>query len=401
MPDIIPFHGHRYNPKKISKFEDVLSPPYDVISEKEQRALYQKSPHNFVRVDLRKKMAGGHGYQAAAQELKSWIEQGVFICDEQPSLYVYVQNYRNPRGKPAKRIGFLSLMKINPRKVKKHENTLAGPKTDRTALTESMGAQLSPIFGLFHDRPGTIHTALRTVTQKKPIVDVKMSGVRHRLYIENRPHYIQAIRSCLKPKNMYIADGHHRFEVAYQFHRKNAKKPQTGYIMTYLCDALRNDFTIYPTHRILKGLPAGWEALFEKTAARYFDKEPCGTLNSLLRSLEKTPAGNVAVGCFLKGRYWKLTLRSKTRDLDVSVLHKYFIKKLLGEDVTRSEKIQFERDPLLAVRRVRSKKAQAAFFLSKMPIEEMMRISDEGIKLPQKSTYFYPKLLSGLVFYKF
>jgi len=406
MPEVNPFRGYRYNPKKIKNVAGVLSPPYDVISPKEQRALYRKSRYNFVRIDLRRgtKQHGKKGkrfYRAAARELESWIQKQIVLRDAKPCLYVYLQNYRSLSGKSAERLGFLSLMKINPRKVKKHENTLSGPKSDRAALMESTRSQLSPIFGLFRDASGRVQGTLHRTLRKKPEVDVVFSGVRHRFFVEQDPDRIREIRQVLMPKNIYIADGHHRFEVTHQFHKKHARTPGAGYVMTYLCDALRNDFTIHPTHRVLMGLKSGWEERFEKIAHRYFETKSYRDLRSLLAAMDKNPSKRVVIGCFKSGRYSKLTLRMKTRDLDVSILHKYFIDKLLGEDVSGSRRIRFLRDASDAVRCVRSKEAQAAFFLSKMPIGEMIRVSDAGVKLPQKSTYFYPKLLSGLVFYKF
>ncbi len=403
MPQILPFLGYRYNSAKIKKFDDVLSPPYDVISAKEQEALYAKSPYNFVRVDLSKKVTGQDAYRATAATIQSWISAEVLKQDATPTLYVYAQDYKNLAGKPASRVGFISLMKIDETKVKKHEHTLAGPKVDRTALMETLKAQMSPIFGMFRDSKGTAHAELKKIVKTRPAIDVTVSGVRHRFYPIADEKVIAAISKAVGPQNMYIADGHHRFEVASEYYKRHAKDRVggKGVVLTYLCDAFRNDFTIYPTHRILKGLQGDWKGTVAKVTAKHFKSEKVGSLSALVAAIEKKPKGGLTIGVICCGEYVKLTLKAKTRDLDVTVLQKLLISKLLGEEVAKSDKIRFSRDPKEADTAVRKEGADLAFILPYMPVSEMMRVSDLGIKLPQKSTYFYPKLLSGLVVYKF
>jgi uncharacterized protein (DUF1015 family) len=403
MPQILPFRGYRYNPARIKKYDDVLSPPYDVISQKEQEALYAKSPYNFVRVDLSKKVTGQDAYRATAAEIERWVAGQVLKQDSSSSIYVYAQDYKNLAGKPAARVGFISLMKIDAKKVKKHEHTLAGPKVDRTALMETVKAQLSPIFGMFRDPKGAAHAELKRLAKAKPAIDVTVAGVRHRFYPVTDAKAIAKISKSVGVQNMYIADGHHRFEVATEYYKRHPKNGVNGkgVVLTYLCDAFRNDFTIYPTHRILKGLEGNWQETIEKTVAKYFEAERAGSLQALVASIEKKPKGGLTLGLVLGKDYRKLTLKAKTRDLDVTVLQKLLISKLLGEEVAKSDKIRFTRDPKEADAAVRKEGADAAFILPYMPVSEMMRVSDLGVKLPQKSTYFYPKLLSGLVVYKF
>jgi uncharacterized protein (DUF1015 family) len=403
VPQILPFHGYRYNAAKIKKYDDVLSPPYDVISAKEQAALYAKSPYNFVRVDLSKKVTGQDAYRATAAEISGWIAADVLKRDEAPTIYVYDQQYKNLVGKPASRVGFVSLMRIDQSKVKKHEYTLAGPKVDRTALMETLQAQLSPIFGMFRDPKGSAHKELKRLAKAKPAIDVTVSGVRHRFYPVTDAKAIAKIAKAVGPQNMYIADGHHRFEVASEFYKRHPKQKVggKGLVLTYMCDAFRNDFTIYPTHRILKGLEGNWKGLIEKVTTKHFKIEKAASLNALVAAIEKKPKGGLTIGMVCCGGYSKLTLKAKTRDLDVTVLQKLLISKLLGEEVAKSDKIRFTRDPKEADAAVQKDGADVSFILPYMPVSEMMRVSDLGIRLPQKSTYFYPKLLSGLVVYKF
>lgn len=399
MPEIKAFKAYRYNSDVVGRYDKVLTPPYDVISPKQRDAFYKKSPYNFVRIDLRKTSGGRDAYSSASKQLNDWIRKKVFVSEEKPSVYVYVQDYKSLSNKKTTRYGFFSLMKINEKKVKKHENTLSGPKKDRMRLMKKTRAQMSPIMGLFQDKSGSAHKALVRISKRKPIIDIKTDDVRHRLYIENDPEILKSIQKAVKPSNMYIADGHHRFEVANQF-KKTSKIKGSEYIFTYLCDADRNDFTIYPTHRMLQGLDDAWRHDFADIVAKYFEVTEHKTLADLEKALE-LPSKKVSVGAFVDGKYLQLTLKKTTKDLDTTVLDQYLIRPLLGEDVAGSDRYFYTRDSNEVVALVKKKKADAGFFLSKMPIQEMIRVSDKGVKLPQKSTYFYPKLLSGMLFYKF
>ncbi|MFT5207911.1 MAG: hypothetical protein ACI9CF_001672 [Candidatus Omnitrophota bacterium] len=401
MPEIKPFKAYRYNKAIVKNFNNVLTPPYDVISAEDQIKLYKKSPYNFVRIDLRKKTKAQDPYTGAQKQLKQWLKKGVFESESEESIYVYIQDYKNLDGKKAKRIGFLSLMKIKPTKVKKHEYTLSGPKKDRMKLLGAMGSQLSPIMGLFQDKPGKVNQVLKKSLKKKCAIDVTLSGVRHRIIVEKNPTNIAKICELMRDKNMYIADGHHRFEVTNSFRLANPQLKKAAYMMTYFCDGSNNDFTIYPTHRVLNDLGKGWTDKFVKCAMRDFVVNEFKSLAALEAAMSTAPKGKVNIGCYTGKAYLNLTTKKTTKDLDTTVLHKKFILPLLGEEVAVSKRIQFTRDAKEASTKVKQKKADIAFFLSKMPVSEMIRISDEGVKLPQKSTYFYPKLLSGIALYKF
>jgi len=346
------------------------------------------------------------GYAQAAREMHAWIKREVMVKEPQPSVYVYEQQYRDLTGKAAGRIGFLSLIKTDPRRIKKHESTLDGPKRDRFSLMKSVRAQLSPVFALFRDRTGAAQAVLQKALRKNPVVDVKISGVRHRMFVEHSPKNLKALKRIMSTKPVYIADGHHRFEVTRRFQERERKADgrkgrSSTSVLTFLCDAQRNDLTIYPTHRVLRNLSPGWPRAFEKTLKQFFRQENFTSLGALLLAIQKESPGKPSFGYFCDGIYGRLIPKRSTSQPNVSVLDRYFIRKLLPEGVAKSERISFTRDVREAAGWVRSGKADIAFFLPKMPIQEMIRVSDEGIMLPQKSTYFYPKLLSGIVFHKF
>ncbi len=410
MPQIKPFRGYRYSPARVPDMAEVLAPPYDVISPKQQEALYNKSPYNFVRVDFKKKEGGEDAYEAARRELDGWIAKGVMAREGKEALYVYVQTYKNLLGKKAKRIGFISLMKLDPRKVKRHEHTLSGPKVDRAKLLGTLGANLSPIFGFFEDKNRKVHSLLLAAARGKPAVDVTIDGVRNELYVEGDAKRITQIQKLLAPKSMYIADGHHRFEVSLKHaeeerRRKSPNAESAQYVMTYLCATGHNDLTIYPTHRALhieNGSLRGLEGII----GRSFTVREKASLDSLLKDLEDPKKGKVKLGIAAragaKKRFLVLEPKAAKGELDVILADRKLIRPLLeGEEVAQSDRVRYSRDAGDIRKWLDSGEAQVGIFLSHLPVSEVIRVSDKGIFLPQKSTYFYPKLLSGLVFYKF
>ncbi len=413
MPTIAPFKAYRYNEDKIRKFDDVLAPPYDVISKEQQEALYKKSPYNFVRLDFKKQAdaSSGNVYDAAARELEQWISSGVFRREDRDSIYVYVQTYKNQEGKKKKRVGFFALMEIDQKKVRKHEKTLTGPKVDRAALLERLRANMSPIFGLFEDPGKKVHAqVLSTAAKEKPIVDVTIDGVKHELYVENDPKRLDAIRKAIDKKPMYIADGHHRFEVSSQYREKHSdlSTPEGKggrYVLTYLCASDHNDLTIYPTHRALK-LDGDWARRMQSIVKASFKYKLVPSHAAMMKALDrpsKAPLLGVAWKEGEKGKIYFSILAPKkpTKDLDVMLADRLVIRPLTGEDTAGSGRIKYSRDAAEAFGWLKKGQSDLVIFLAKMPIKEIIRVSDAGVNLPQKSTYFYPKLLSGLVFYKF
>ena len=222
MPEIKGFRGWRYDRAKIGNLSAVVAPPYDVISKKEQEALYRKSPYNVVRLILGREESqdspASNRYTRARAFLNEWKREGVLAQDSLASVYVYAQDYRE-EGRAKRRIGFLAVMRLDERAVLRHENTLAAPKKDRLALLKEVRTNLSPIFGLFEDKKTALQKLLQSAMKSTPCLDVSIDGVRHRLFPETRAEALEMIRRELRSKPMFIADGHHRFEVACQFKR--------------------------------------------------------------------------------------------------------------------------------------------------------------------------------------
>ncbi len=422
MPEIKAFRGWRYNKEKNKDLAKVYAPPYDVISKKQQEALYQKNPFNVIRLELGKETpsdnAKNNKYIRAGRILSDWQSSEVLSQEESPALYVHLQDYVE-EGKKKSRLGFIAAMKINEKETLKHENTLASPKKDRMALLKEVKTNLSPIFGLFEDPQALINRELKGALRRTPEIDVTTDGVRHRIYLETDPSVILKIKNAMRSKPMFIADGHHRFEVACQYKNWSLSKNKTAapeasyrYVMTYFADCLNNPFKIFPTHRLVKA-PKGMKDPLGALAG-LGKLEKVKNLAVVLKALEKyrqdTPKKEYNFGVYTKkDGFYIFTLDSKLArrvkqnpvdSLDVAVLHSALISPVYKIHViAKSEAIDFTRSAEEAKAKVDAGTFSAAFFLRPTSLKEMLLASKKGLKMPQKSTYFYPKLLTGLVFH--
>ena len=417
MPEIKAFRGWRYNPSTNPDLSKVLAPPYDVISPRQQKKLYEDNPYNVIRLELGRDEEGDsearNKYTRAADYLRAWKKDLVLVHEDKPAIYVYVQDYIE-EGKKKTRLGFLSLMKIDEKAVMKHENTLAAPKEDRLKLLRSTRTNISPIFGLFQDKKVAVNAALKKSMKIKPFVDVTLDGVRHRIFIETREGVIREIEKAMKAKPMFIADGHHRFETACNFKKEARAKTDQGsdFVLSYFADCYHNPFKIFPTHRLVKITdPKNWD----KVGLRGFLEKvkDLDTLLYRLKDYREEVAGKPYEFGFYSKKYGfylfkmskKFALQVKNNPvdrLDVAVLHQFLIEPCFGiKKIEKSESIDFTRDPQDAMGRVDHGLFDAAIFLRPTSLAEMILASKKGLKMPQKSTYFYPKLLSGLVFHSF
>lgn len=419
MPEIKAFRGWRYNTDKVSSLAKVVAPPYDVISPKQQAKLYTDNPYNVIRLELGKDESGDNAkknkYTRAAEYLQDWKAKSVLVREEKPAIYVYVQDYTE-EGKKKTRVGFLSIMRIDEKSVLKHENTLAAPKADRLKLLQATQTNLSPIFGLFEDASGNAQKALKKSMTLKPFTDVTIDGVRHRIYIETRPEVIGVIEKTLRTKPMYIADGHHRFETSCNYKRLMGKgKKLKGensweYVMTYFTDCLHNPFKIFPTHRLIKVKNDIACGKLEKLGTIKKVKNLDAVLQYLEKNREEVKGKPYDFGFYCRKAGYSVfrmhpEVAKKVKNnpvdrLDVAVLHNFIVDPCFGiQKIEKSELIDFTRDPKDAVQRVQDGTFDLALFLRPTSMQEMILASKKGLKMPQKSTYFYPKLLSGLVFH--
>lgn len=411
MPEIRPFRAWRYSAAKVKDLARVVAPPYDVISKQEQARLYEASPYNVIRMELGREQAGdtpvSNRYTRAKDFLDGLKSRGVLSQETDPSFYVYVQDYVE-EGKKKTRTGFFAAMRLDEKAVLKHENTLSGPKEDRLHLLKAVRTNLSPIFGLFEDASGSVQSLLKRAAKSKPVLDVKVAGVRHRLYLEERAGLLRSIASKMKAKPMFIADGHHRFEVACQFKKWMAEQAgspgEAEYVLTYFSDVRHNPFKIFPTHRLLK--VTGSKPVEERLRT-------VGTVRKVSERACLYPTKPYQFGVFSKKTGFlsvqlspknvsRIDKKNPVDRLDVAVLHKQIVGPLFGiHAIEKSASIDFTRDPKEAVEKVKKGEWDLALFLRPTSLDDMLQASKKGLKMPQKSTYFYPKLLTGLVFYGF
>jgi uncharacterized protein (DUF1015 family) len=418
------FRGLQYNTSVAGAPETLLAPPYDVIYPDMQEELYRKNEYNVVRLILGKTGPGDtetdNRYTRSATDLAKWMEKGALIRDEKPSIYVYSQTY-TALGETKTRVGFIARKKLEDfgGSVVPHENTFDGPKADRLKLTRACKCNFSPIFGLFTDTTKTADELLRRITQKKPDVDAKMDdGQTHRMWAVSDPQWIDSITALMEDKTILIADGHHRYETALNYmkqHSEGGKTPpeDVRYVLMYFTNTESEGLTVLPTHRVVNHLENFDLPKFLAALAREFEIEKLSSgtgkrsdqTESQLSSLMKTGAGPV-FGLYYGGGEYAL-LKYKTASfagpldkLDVGILHNRIFIPLLGvlpQTDMDNQQVFYNIDIAKCAGRVDSGVSKLAFFLNSTPIAHMHEVSRAGLKMPQKSTYFYPKLISGLV----
>lgn len=427
MPSIRPFKGIIYNKKKIADASKVVAPPYDVISAKMQDELYKKHANNVVRLILGKinntDSESDNRYTRARDFFKIWLNEDILIEDEEPSIYIYSQKYKYS-GKSIERFGFISLMELdleNKGSVLPHENTLAKPKADRLNLMRSVNANLSPIFMLYSDSSHKVAATLKNFSKKsKPFIDINADGVRNRVWKLSNPAAIERIEKFMADKNIFIADGHHRYETAVNYAKELENRPDawkelkdnSKYFMGYFCEIDDRTLTILPTHRVIKDMGNLKKEDIIKRLKNFFAVEKIASGPRLLKRLSALKKSH-AFGMYLgKKEFYAITLKKEgsviammgknSRDwksLDVAILHLFILQNLLrirDED----DNIEYVKDPEEALGLVSGGRFKTAFLLNPTKVEQVKKVAQHGEKMPKKSTYFYPKPLSGLVIRK-
>ncbi len=393
MAVVNPFRGVRYDPARVSDLADVLAPPYDVISPAQQEALYARSPHNVVRLILPRDADRG---AAASETLRRWMAERVLAQDVEPALYFYSQRFTLPDGTSHTRDGILcrlKLEKFSTGVVRPHERTFPGPKADRLALLRATGAYLSPIFGMYA-RPGERLRDVAGIGGSATVSATMPHGETHRLWRVTAPEAIARVQAALAGETIFIADGHHRYETALNY---DAEGGGSGSILAFLSNMAEEGLVILPTHRLIRTpLRLAPDAL-EAALREGFDVEP-------LPSGAPRPAG--VIDCVLPDRRLRLRphadvadrlteLPASVRHLDLAVLHGAILGPILG--VTPQD-LEFTHDDAESVDAVASGRSTAAFLLNPPTMAEVRAVCLAGDLMPEKSTYFYPKLADGMVF---
>lgn len=404
MATVKGFRGIRYNPEKIENFADVLAPPYDVINSSEQEELYNKNPHNVIRLIL-SKGEGDSKYEEAAQTFRSWIEDDTLTYDEEPSIYPYYQEFEE-NGKKLTRKGFLAAVKIedfSTKKILPHERTFPKHKRDRLKLNTACKANMSPVFSVYSDPEIAIEKLLDEKLKDKPIFDItNEDGVRNRLWKVSDPDTISFIGNHLEDKSLLIADGHHRYETAIEY--RNIQRELNGgvtsdklyeYVMMFLSNAEDEGLIINPTYRVVKNMGNLDLESFLNMLGEEFNIEKMPYKEGLsdigyeeFTILTKDPE-------FVYRASLKTNKTESPNNLAVTLLHNNVFNKIIDEE---SAGILYTKDLDEAVQLVRNGEYEIAFILPELRASDIFDVVLTGDRMPQKTTYFYPKILSGLVF---
>ncbi|MHB1318962.1 MAG: DUF1015 domain-containing protein [Anaerolineae bacterium] len=413
MPEIRPFAGIRYSSSHLSA--DVFAPPFDVVGEAQRSALADRSSHNIVLLD---KGPAGHDdtwYEQAAALKDLWILNGVLEMDSSPAFYGYRQIFAL-RGVVYTRTGFVAAVRLSAwgQGIHPHERTRTGDRSDRLKLTRAMHANMSPVFGLYRDRQGDIDSLLHVPT--RPLLDsVHVDDVEHTFWRIDDPDAVRGLQGELAEQEIVIADGHHRYEtaLAYQAEMRERDADRSGtrpydYVMMYLTNACAPGLVVLPTHRIVNLPQVDQEALLN-ALGQPFDIYPVSDQSTLTQTLAAGSGDSVTLGMAtqdmgafvlrLKGESFQAET-SPLAALDVVVLQERILGPLLGisqETLAASATVTYTTDAEHALERVRTRQAELAFLLKATTTDQVWQVATRGLAMPQKSTFFYPKLLTGLV----
>jgi uncharacterized protein (DUF1015 family) len=426
MADVQPLRALRYDPAMVGPLADVVAPPYDVIDAGQRAALIARSPFNVVAVDLplgaRGEDSSASGaeqdpYTAAGELFASWQAQGALVRDEQPALWAHTQDYRGSDGQTRTRRGFFCRVRIEdygPGRVRPHERTHPGPKEDRLRLTRATQANISPIFSLYSDPGEAAWRAIAPATEQTPWADIKdADGTVHRLWRVSDPEAITAVQAATGDAELLIADGHHRYETMQAYAEEVGGEGDHRYILMCLVALEDPGLTVFPTHRLIGGLDGERRGALQQALARDFDITEVPLAEIAPPPAEGTP---LQLGYFdgRDGRALRLTLKDQAiadaalpehseayRHLDTGVLETLLLKNALGysdEDIAHFNGLFYARDTAEALAMVRSGEYDAAFLMRPTPVGQVRDVAAAGENMPPKSTFFHPKLLTGLLF---
>ena len=429
MVDVRPFHGLRYSPARVGDLSRVLSPPYDVISADERRELLERSLFNVVRVEL-PRVDAGDPYAEAARLLDEWRAQGVLVREAGPCFYLYEVCFR-AGGEEHTRRSLVGAVRLDPweaGQVLPHERTMAAPKEDRRRLMQATRANVSPLWTLYGGGSEAVDRAWAGAESRSPDASFALDdGTTHRFWTLDESELIEAIRREFAERHLVIADGHHRYETALRYRDELAaegpldRDHPANFVLAHLSAADDPGLVILPTHRLVRDLgpidQVELEAEFGSDwHGEYFpvwQDAPPEQLKALLTQLHAQGQTERVIGLFGPDTtiFSILILRNKQlleqraadrsdawRKLDVALLDEGLLKPLLARtDADREQAVAYERDPYAALQAVLRGEYQLALFLNPTRPEQVMEVAEAGDRMPEKSTYFYPKLPTGLV----
>jgi uncharacterized protein (DUF1015 family) len=436
LADIRPFRGVRYNLSLVKDPAQVICPPYDIIPMPMQQELYRRNDYNFIRIEFGRELPQDkdidNRYTRTAGTLKKWLEQGILQTDDKPSLYIDEHCFTH-QGKPYCRRGINCLVKLeewDKMIVRPHEGTLPQPKSDRLTLLWALQANTSPVMALYEDKDKRISRLLTKSTNGKSALNIQLdNGESHRVWAVTDTAINRKICDCLAGQPLYIADGHHRYESALNYRRERSSSSPSraaeepyDFVQMSLVDIADPGLIILPAHRLVRGM-SPWaidglmdrlETCFTVTEATLNRKNTLSQINGLL-SEDKGEVKILLYG-LKKERLFLLSLRDFDivrpmmpyfhsdlyQKLDVSIADHVILEELLGlTHEMAGVFLDYANDALEAIRRVTEQEFQLAVIVNPVKPGIIKAIADNGDRMPRKSTYFFPKIPAGLVFYKF
>jgi len=439
MAEIIPFKGILYNPDKINDFAKVITPPFDVISKKDQQNFYESHPNNIIRLILGK---SGHNdtihnnrYTRAADQFNNWLSDGIMIQDTKPAFYLTAIDF-SFENKKVTRYGLIALIRIEPFEkgvVLPHEKTFSGVRSERLELMKACRANLSSIYSLYADCNHVFGLLREAALKNEPDLNfTDDSGILHRLWRITDANLHRHVFDSMKDSSIFIADGHHRYETALKYREYLSENDPdftedhpANYVMMYLCNMEDPGLIILPAHRLLTGVEdSGLDTLIRK-AEDYFDIKTIAYKEETFEKAQeefisdlKSDASKNIIGVFMKNRreFYLCTLKPNVmeqkfstvlsesiRNIDVTVLTRLIFMEIFGFDRERLDNdklIGYSSIAEEAVEKVNAGKYDIAFILNPTRIEQVRRIAEEGLIMPRKATYFYPKVIVGQVLNK-
>jgi uncharacterized protein (DUF1015 family) len=408
MADLQPLRTLRYDTSVAGPLEDLIAPPYDVIDDDMRAELAARSPSNVVHIDL------PPSYQQAATTMEEWRASGVLAQEEEPAVWVLRQDYTVPDGAGRTRTGFLARVRVEeygPGRIRPHERTHPGPREDRLKLTRATRTNVSPVFSLFSDPDGIAERAMAEISRGEPFEETDDD----RLWRSSDPDLVAELQMAVADAELLIADGHHRYETARVYAEEVGGEGEHRYVLMLLCSLSDPGLLVFPTHRLLSGLADDSEKqeAIRDVLMRDFEIEELSTP----RELEPSPKSNgVAFGymdSFFK-KPFRVMLKDQAiadrvlegmpepyRRLDTAVLEALVLREALGmseEDISHLRGLSYSKDLDDAIEAVQTGRADAGFFMRATPVEQVREVAETGEPMPPKSTYFFPKVPTGLVF---
>jgi uncharacterized protein (DUF1015 family) len=416
MADVEPLRALHYEQARTGGLQAVVAPPYDVIDDTQRSALLAQSKYNVVEIDLPRASNGGDPYEHAAQELASWLAEGVVVRDEMPAIWPLEQDYTGPDGRPRTRRGFLARVRVEEYgagRIRPHERTHPGPREDRLMLTRATKANLSPIFSLFSDPGGDAWGALEPFTANRPWAQTTdADGTINRLWRVTDTRAIEQVRHATSKAELLIADGHHRYETARVYAEELGGDGPQRYVLMCLVALEDPGLTVFPTHRLVRGLSDQQREALARTLADSFEETELASTDELSPSVsDRVEIGYIDAD---RRRPYRLTLKDQSiadsalpgrsdayRALDTAVLEAVILKGALGltdAQIDHLDGLGYARDDAEALELVSSGTYDAAFLMAPTPVTQVQRVAASGESMPPKSTYFFPKVPTGLVF---